>query len=135
MGIACFIILIAMRDYTSTPDINHVVLVLNDCDKSCRNLTNFVARNLLFCDDEKFLQVVNNCAATCDLSVMLIQRKSPIIKEFLGLCEELSRSCAEVCSSHRYALSQLCAIACERASKVCAPLLNHERERNVLSSL
>lgn len=121
--------------YTSIQNVRHTISVLKECAKSCRSLSNFFSRNLLFCDDEKFVQLVNNCAATCDLALLLIERKSPIVADFLEVCEELALECAKACSDHSYDLSCQCVKACEKVANACLPfILSKEQETSYASA-
>jgi hypothetical protein len=80
-------------------------------------------RNFPFSNVSKFVQLLNDCAATCDLAVILIERKSHIIFDFLEVCEELSLECAWECSNYGYELCEQCAKSCERAAKACLPFI------------
>lgn len=112
-----------MIAYTPTSDVNHIVNVLTECAKACRSLTNPAVRSFSFSRIPKFVQLLNDCAATCDLAVILIERKSHIIFDFLEVCEELSLECAWECSNYGYEICEQCARACERVAKACLPYI------------
>jgi hypothetical protein len=108
-----------MSAYRPFHDARHLVGILTECSQACRRITDPSNGVVLFSYPPKFLQLLNDCAATCDLAIILIERKSPIVSEFLELCEEFSLECASECSSYNTTLCEQCTKACESAAKVC----------------
>jgi hypothetical protein len=119
-----------MTAFHSTADVNRLVQVLTECSKICRSLTNSsvldIARDHALPDLPKLIRMVNDCAASCDIAVLLIERKSHIVIDFLQVCEELTMECAWECSNYGFEICEQCAVACERAAKVCLPYVIHQ---------
>lgn len=112
-----------MTTNTAIRDISHIVGALADCARACRRLTDPSNGVLLFSYPPRFLQLLNDCAATCDLGVMFIERKSPIIVDFLEVCEEVSLECARECSNYNTVDFEYCTKACEKVAGVCLSYL------------
>ena len=116
-----------MMANTITTDLTHVVHVLRDCSTVCRRLTTSasleVAREHNLPDLHKLTRLVSDCAASCDIAVLLIERKSHIVIDFLQICEELTMACAWECSKFGFDVCRDCAEACEKAAKTCLPLI------------
>lgn len=115
-----------MMANTITTDLTQVVHVLRDCSTACRSLTTSpsleVAREHHL-DLQKLIRLVNDCAASCDIAVLLIERKSHIVIDFLQVCEELTMECAWECSKYGFDVCRDCADACEKVAKTCLPLI------------
>jgi hypothetical protein len=112
-----------MSAKTAIRDVSRTVSVLANCAQACRRLTDPSNGVLLFSYPSKFLQLLNDCAATCDLAVLFIERKSPIVVDFLEVCEEVSLECARECSNYNTAEFDLCTKACENVAGVCLSYL------------
>gem|GEM_PF-6015260 len=114
-----------MMANTRTTDLTQVVHVLTNCSTICRSLTTSsaldIARDHALPDVPKLMRLVNDCAASCDIAVLLIERKSPIVMDFLQLCEELTMECAWECSKYGFEICRQCSEACEQAAKACFP--------------
>ena len=108
---------------TAIRDVSRTVSVLTDCSQACRRLTDPSNGVLLFSYPPKFLQLLNDCAATCDLAVLFIERKSPIVVDFLEVCEEVSLECARECSNYNTKEFDQCTRACEKVAGVCLSYL------------
>jgi hypothetical protein len=112
---------------THITEINQVVNVLRDCAKMCRSLSTssalVLAEDLSLPDVPKLVRLVNDCAASCDIAILLIERKSHIAVDFLEVCEELAMECAWECSKYGFDVFKKCAVACESAAKACLPFI------------
>ena len=112
---------------TTTTDLTQVVQVLANCSTICRTLTKSsaldVARDHQLPEISKLIHLVHDCAASCDIAVLLIERKSHIAVDFLQLCEELTMECAWECSKYGFDICRECAEACEQVAKACLPLI------------
>jgi hypothetical protein len=108
-------------------DVARLVQVLTDCSKTCRKLTASsaldVARDHSLPDLPKLIRLVNDCAASCDISILLIERKSHIVVDFLQVCEELTMECAWECSKYGFEICTQCSEACEQVAKACLPYI------------
>jgi hypothetical protein len=119
-----------MTANTFYADVNHLVQVLTNCSKTCRELTGSssldIAREHNLPDFPKLIRLVNDAAASCDIAILLIDRKSHIVVDFLQVCEELTMECAWECSNYGFDICKQCADACEQAAKACLPYVIHQ---------
>ena len=119
-----------MTAYISNADVTRLVQVLTDCSNICRSLTNSsaldIAREHALPDVPKLMRMVNDCAASCDIAILLIDRKSHIVIEFLQVCEELTMECAWECSRYGFDICKQCSDACEKVAKACLPYVIHQ---------
>ncbi len=58
-----------------------------------------------------------DCADVCMQAVKYVQRKSPITQQYIKICGELCRLCAEKCCQHQIGVS--CAEACIKCAEQC----------------
>jgi hypothetical protein len=116
-----------MTDNHSIADVTRLVKVLTDCSKICRSLSTSssldMANDHALPDIPKVIRLVNDSAASCDIAVLLIERKSHIVVDFLAVCEELTMECAWECSKYGFEIFKECAEACEQAAKACLPYI------------
>lgn len=100
---------------------NHTDLVqtLTDCAAACEYCgyaclhemdVNMMAQCIAFDHD---------CADICTLAARLITRNSEIAMQYLLLCEEICRKCAEECGKHDYDHCRRCAEACRNCAEAC----------------
>jgi hypothetical protein len=120
-----------MAANTEIADVMHLVAVLADCSKICRNLTAStafdIARDHSLPDLPQLSRLVNDCAASCDIAILLIERKSHIVIDFLEVCEELAMDCAWECSKYGFEPCKQCSEACELVAKACLPYIISEQ--------
>lgn len=116
-----------MTDSFIIADVTRLVQVLSDCSKICRSLSTSsaldMAHEYALPDTQKLIRLVNDTAASCDIAVLLIERKSHIVIDFLQVCEELTMECAWECSNYGFDIFKQCAEACEKAAKTCLPYI------------
>ena len=119
-----------MEADTKIADVTSLVKVLTDCSKICRSLTTSpaldIAREHELPEIPKLIRLVNDCAASCDIAILLIERKSHIVVDFLQVCEELTMECAWECSKYGFEICKECSQACELVAKTCLPYLTQE---------
>lgn len=60
-----------------------------------------------------------DCADICAQATRLLQRDSEIGHQYLLLCEEICRLCAEECGKHQHDHCQQCAEACRICADAC----------------
>jgi hypothetical protein len=60
-----------------------------------------------------------DCADICTQGARLLQRDSVIAHQYLVLCEEICRLCANECSKHNHDHCQQCAQACSICAEAC----------------
>lgn len=119
-----------MTDNTSIADLARLVDVLANCSATCRSLASSreldIARDSELPYISQLIRRVNDCAASCDIAILLIERKSHISIDFLQICEEMTMECAWECSQYGFDICKQCAEACERAAKACFPYILQE---------
>ncbi len=96
-----------------------MVNALTGCAQACRKLTDPSNGDVLFSYPPRFLQLLNDCAAACEIAVLLIERKSEIMDSFMEICEEYSLECAGECSNYTGDDFEECTKACDRVAKIC----------------
>jgi hypothetical protein len=67
----------------------------------------------------KCISLDRDCSDICLQAARLVQRESPIARQFLLLCEEICRMCAEECSKHHDEHCMRCAEACTICADAC----------------
>jgi hypothetical protein len=111
----------------SIADVTQLVPVLANCASSCRSLTGSAAIAIAQASGlpelPKLIRQVSDCAASCDIAITLIERKSHIVVEFLQVCEELAMECAWACSNYGLDDFWQCSKACEQVAKACLPYI------------
>jgi hypothetical protein len=65
------------------------------------------------------IELTRDCAEICFLGVKLLMRDSEIAHQYLMVCEEVCRICAEECSLHDHDHCKRCAEACRRCQQAC----------------
>ena len=65
------------------------------------------------------IELDRDCAEVCFLAAKLLARDSEIAHQYLRVCEEACRICAEECSLHDHEHCQECARACRRCEEAC----------------
>lgn len=100
---------------------NHQELIqkLLNCVAACENCA-------LACLHERDIQMMaqcisldRDCADICAQAARLLQRDSVIAHQYLLLCEEICRLCADECSKHDQDHCQQCAEACHICADAC----------------
>lgn len=75
------------------------------------------------------IRLDRDCADICTLAARLLQRDSAIARQYLLLCEEICRMCAEECGRHDHDHCRRCAEACTNCANAC-----HENHESILQS-
>jgi hypothetical protein len=65
------------------------------------------------------IELTRDCADSCFQAARFIMRKSEIADQYLTICEEACKICAEECRKHNHDHCELCAEACESCSESC----------------
>jgi hypothetical protein len=103
---------------------NQLGQTLMDCAMACENC----ATACLNEDNVKSLTACiildRDCADICTLAARLLKRNSSIARQYLLLCEEICRMCADECSKHEHDHCKQCAEACLACAEACH--LHHE---------
>jgi len=102
-----------------TQQYRELIQKLLDCVSACdhcatASLQEENAAHLADC-----IRLTRDCADICSQSDRLLQRDSEIALQFLLLCEEICRKCAEECSKHDHEHCQKCAEVCIACADVC----------------
>lgn len=104
-------------------DASQLITVLSECAKVCRVLVASplmnLSKDIQLPNLSKLPRLLNDCAASCDIAILLIERKSDIAGSFLLVCEELAMECAWECSNYNVELCHECFRVCEQAAKAC----------------
>lgn len=104
---------------TVLPDVVTTVNALTACAQACRKLTDPSNGDVLFSYPPRLIQLLNDCAAACDIAVLLIERKSEMLDSFMEICEEYTLECAAECSNYTDSDFQQCTTACDNVAKIC----------------
>lgn len=67
----------------------------------------------------KCISLDRDCSDICFQAARLLQRDSVIARQYLLLCEEICRLCAEECSKHHEEHCIQCAQACRECADAC----------------
>lgn len=67
----------------------------------------------------KCISLDRDCSDICFQAARLLQRESQIARQFLLLCEEICRMCADECSKHDDEHCKRCAEACRICADAC----------------
>lgn len=96
-----------------------LVQILLDCAKACEECA-------ATCLDEQdvtsmahCIELNRDCAEISFLGAKLLLRDSEVAHQFLIVCEEACRRCAEECSLHSHEHCKRCAEACRRCEHAC----------------
>lgn len=65
------------------------------------------------------IELDRDCADICFQAVRLLQRDSELAHQYLVICEEACRLCAEECSKHDHDHCRRCAKACQKCEAAC----------------
>lgn len=65
------------------------------------------------------IELDRDCAEICFLGAKLLMRDAEVAHQYLVVCEEACRLCAEECSLHEHEHCQRCAEACRRCQQAC----------------
>jgi hypothetical protein len=86
------------------------------------------------CLDEEDVQMMTacikldrDCADICAQAARLLQRDSVIAHQYLVLCEEICRLCADECGKHDHEHCRQCAEACQICADAC-----HEHHQPII---
>jgi hypothetical protein len=108
---------------------NALIKKLIDCALACEHC----ATQCLQEHDVKMMTACisldRDCADICLQAVRLLQRDSGLALQYLLICEEACRLCAEECSKHNHDHCQACAAACITCAEAC-----HEHHQPVTQS-
>lgn len=106
------------------------VNALTACAQACRKLTDPSNGDVLFSYPPRLLQLLNDCAAACDIAVLLIERKSEMIASFMEICEEYTLECAAECSNYTGNDFEQCTIVCDQVAKICLSFILEKESLN-----
>lgn len=102
---------------------------LLDCSFACENCATACLNEENVNDMTRCISLDRDCADLCFQAVRLLIRDSEIGKQFLLLCEEICRLCADECGKHDMDHCQQCAAACLACAEAC-----HENHEAILQS-
>ncbi|RVT98170.1 four-helix bundle copper-binding protein [Mucilaginibacter limnophilus] len=100
---------------------NHEELIkkLLDCALACEHCATMCLQE----EDVKMMagciSLDRDCADICFQATRLLKRDSTLGLQYLLICEEACRLCAEECSKHKHEHCQACAAACIACAEAC----------------
>ena len=92
---------------------------LLDCSLACENCAASCLNEENVGDMKKCITLDRDCADICLQAAILLQRGSVIGRQFLLICEEICRLCAEECGKHPSDHCQQCANSCRNCAEAC----------------
>jgi hypothetical protein len=98
---------------------NGLVQVLLDCAMACEYCAHACLQEP---DTQKMSNCISldtDCADICTQAARLIGRNSVIAMQYLILCEEICRMCADECGKHDHDHCRRCAEACRICADAC----------------
>ncbi len=97
-----------------------LIRILLECAFTCENCATACLQE----DDVKMMArciaLDRDCSDICLQAARLLQRNSEVSKEFLQVCEQICRMCADECSKHTDEHCQRCAQACRSCADACS---------------
>jgi len=100
-----------------------LIEILNDCCNVCEMCATACLREENVKMLSKCIELDRDCADICRTAAALLRRDSKIAHQYLLLCEEICRMCAEECQKHtsmRHCME--CAEECLRCAEACHEL-------------
>ncbi|QQL48954.1 four-helix bundle copper-binding protein [Mucilaginibacter ginkgonis] len=88
------------------------VLACEHCATACLGEENVA-------DMAACIKLDRDCADICAQAARLLQRDSVIGHQYLVLCEEICRLCADECGKHEHQHCKDCAAACTTCAEAC----------------
>jgi len=100
-------------------DHSALIQKLMACALSCENCATACLAEEDIAMMANCIKLDRDCADICVLAARLLQRNSDIAHQYLVLCEEICRMCADECGKHQQEHCQKCAEACRDCAEVC----------------
>ena|ERR1041384_2116235 len=97
---------------------------LLDCAMACEYCATACLREDDIKNMSRCIALDRDCADVCILAAKLLRRDSDIARQYLLICEEACRLCADECSKHEHEHCRQCAEACRNCAEECHA--NHE---------
>lgn len=94
-------------------------LTCEECEAACLNEENITL--LARC-----IELDRDCADICLHASRLVQRDSEIADEYLKVCENICRMCAEECNKHNLEYCKMCADTCLACANACHAMVAGE---------
>jgi len=102
---------------------------LLDCTLACEACATACLNEDDIAQMRECIKLDRDCADICSQAATLLQRQSPIAKQYLLLCEEICRMCGDECGKHQHDHCQRCAAACRECAEIC-----HQHHEAILQS-
>ena len=100
-------------------DHQQLIQKLFNCVLACEHCATACLRE----EDVKMMaqciRLDRDCADICGQAALLLQRNSPIAYQYLVICEEICRLCADECGKHDNDHCRQCAEACLACAEAC----------------
>lgn len=100
---------------------NHRDLIqkLLDCALACEYCASACLKEADVAKMTGCISLDRDCSDLCIQAMRLLKRESVIGHQFLLICEEICRLCADECGKHEHAHCQECARACRECAEAC----------------
>jgi len=100
-------------------DHRQLIEKLLACVLACEYCANACLHEENVKDMSRCIMLDRDCADICSQAARLFQRNSEIAHQYLLICEEICRMCAEECGKHDHGHCQDCAEACRQCAEAC----------------
>lgn len=100
-------------------DHSALIKKLLACVKACENCATACLNEQEVKPMVRCISLDRDCADICSQTARLLERRSEIAHQYLLLCEEICRMCAEECGMHDHQHCQRCAAACRECAEAC----------------
>lgn len=100
-------------------DHNNLVQILMNCTAACEYCAHACLQEKEVNNMSRCIALDHDCADICTLAARLLSRRSDIGMQYLLICEEICRSCADECSKHDHDHCKRCAEACRNCAEAC----------------
>jgi hypothetical protein len=98
---------------------SELIQILMDCAIACEQCMSACLEESDVTTMAHCIELDRDCAEICFLSAKLLMRDSEIAHQYLKICEEACRLCAEECSMHEHEHCKRCAEQCRRCQQAC----------------
>ena len=100
-------------------DHSALIQKLLDCALACENCATACLHEEDVAAMVRCIALDRDCADICIEAARLLKRNSEIGHQYLVLCEEICRMCADECGIHQHEHCQQCTVACKACAEAC----------------
>jgi hypothetical protein len=102
-----------------TQEQTEVIQELVNCALACEACSSSCLREKDVAHMTRCIELTRDCAEICFQAARHVMRRSEIARQFLTVCEEICRVCADECRKHNEDHCEICAEACESCADNC----------------